>query len=133
MLADSLTETVAELRLIDPGDMIGYIRGQKWAAISDLVQSSTELSFCEGTLSFACTADFEIGWATPLSISLDLEFQTAAVSAFFTLVLGRRESVVEMKNVWFACPPASEAIGTRIFAQALSDARLPCRQTRMAR
>lgn len=125
ILAQALAETVEELRLIDPGDMIGYIRGAKWASLADLVQSSSELSLREGTLSFACTADFQVGWATPPSISLDLEFQTEAVSVFFTLLLGRRESTVEIREVWFASVPADEAEGTRVISRELAGARLP--------
>ena len=124
MLAEALADTVDELRLIEPGHMIGYIRGSKWATVSDLLQSSAELSLRDGTLSFACMADFEVGWATPPSISLDLEFQTELVSVFFTLYLGRRESAVEIKNVWFASTPADEAAGTRLLADAISKARL---------
>ena len=124
ILAQALAETVEELRLIDPGDMIGYIRGAKWASLADLVQSSSELSLREGTLSFACTADFQVGWATPPSISLDLEFQTKAVSIFFTLLLGRRDSTVEIRNVWFATTPRDEENGTRVLAREIAKARI---------
>lgn len=124
LLADALVETVEELRLIEPGDMIGYIRGCKWATIADLVQSSAELSFRDGTLSFACMADFQVGWATPPSISLDLEFQTKAVSIFFTLLLGRRDSTVEIRNVWFATTPRDEEDGTRVLAREIAKARI---------
>ena len=125
MLAEALEDVVAELRLIDVGDMIGYIRDHKWATIADLVQSSTELSFLDGTLSFACMADFTVEWATTPAISLEFEFQTAIVSAFFTLLLKQRESAIDLKRVWFSQRQASEASGTRLFARALAGARLP--------
>jgi hypothetical protein len=124
LLADALAETVAELRLIEPGHMIGYIRGQKWATIADLVQSASELSLREGSLQFACMADFEVGWATSPSISFDLEFQAGAVSAFFSLIMGRRESLIDIKSVWFARAPESETAGTALLARAVADARL---------
>ena len=123
LLAEAVAEVAAELRLIDLGDMIGYIREQKWAAIADLVQSSTELSFRDGTLSFACMADFEVDWMKPPSISLEFEFQTTTVSAFFTLSLDQTDSNVALKTVWFASKPDSEAAGTRLLAHALETAR----------
>lgn len=124
ILAEALCETVAELRLIEAGDMIAYMRTNRWANIADLVQSSTELSFAEGTLSFACSGEFQVSWAKGASISLDMEFQGDAVTAFFTLTLGPAESLVEIKNVWFATIPADEEKGTRMFARAVAEARL---------
>ena len=110
--------------------MIGYISSGKWANIADLVASSSELFLREGALSFACMADFALGWGTTPSISLELEFQAATVSAFFTLVLGRRESLVDLKAVWFAEPPADERAGTALLAQAVESARLHSDATR---
>jgi hypothetical protein len=104
--------------------MIAYIRAGKWANIADLVQSSTELSFVEGTLSFACSADVEVEWGKPTLISLDMEFQVSEVSAFFTLKLGDVECTVDIKHVWFASTPEDDAAATCIFARAIEGARL---------
>lgn len=130
LLANALRDTVAELRLIDPGDLIGYIRSKQWANIADLVQSSSELFFREGTLTFGCTADFSVDWATPPTIALDMEFQSNAVSAFFTLFLERVESLVELKTVWFATQPESAEDGTALLVRAIADARLPTAHVR---
>ena len=127
LLAEAVADVAAELRLIDLGDMIGYIREEKWPTIADLVQTSTELSFRDGTLSFACMADFQVDWAKPPSISLEFEFQTSVVSAFFTLSLDQYDSVVDLKTVWFANKPDNEAAGTRLLANALRTARQPVR------
>lgn len=124
LLAAALADTIADLRLIEAGDMIGYISSGQWANIADLVASSSELFLREGALSFACMADFALGWGTTPSISLELEFQAATVSAFFTLVLGRRESLVDLKAVWFADSPADEDAGTALLARAVQSARL---------
>ena len=124
LIADALAATIAELRLVDAGDFIAYIRAGQWANIADLVDSSAELSFQDGALSFACQADFALGWDQTPSISLDLEFQSFALSAFFTLTLGRRHSAVELKSLWFAVEPDDEAEGTRLLKEALATARL---------
>ena len=125
MLAEALSHTVAELRLIEPSDMIAYIRADQWPNIADLVQSSAELSFREGALSFACSASFQVGWSVPTSISLDMEFQAGPISAFFTLVLGDDESLVDIKHLWFSVTPSDDREATHVLSQALAEARLP--------
>ena len=123
ILADALGETVAELRLIDPGDMIGDIRAGRWANIADLVHSSAELYFEEGALTFACAADFALDWATSPSIALEMEFQGAGISALFTLFLDRVEGMVALRHIWFPVEPRSAAEGIQALAQAVAHAR----------
>jgi hypothetical protein len=123
ILADALDETIAELRLIDAGDMITYIRAGQWANISDLVQSSAELSFEDGAVSFAYAGDYAISWGEAPSIALDMEFQTSELTAFFTLTIGPSESAVRIKNVMFTTAPADQEAATRAFAHALAAAR----------
>ncbi len=124
ILADALAEVVDELRLIEPGDLIAYVRGGHWATIADLVESATELFFRAGALTFSCSAAFDVGWSSPPSISLDMEFQAGAVAAFFTLVLGAPDSVLDLNAVWFASPRDDEAAATAEFASAVAEARL---------
>ncbi len=123
LLLEALTGTVAELRLIDAGDMITFMRTGRWANVADLVQSSSEMHFADGSLVFACSGDFAVGYSEPASVSLDMEFQHEAVTAFFTLTLAPRETRVEIRKLFFASPPESEAAGARIFAQALATTR----------
>ena len=124
ILADALGDTVAELRLIDPGDIIAYIRAGQWANIADLVDSSAELSFQEGALTFACAADFALDWASGPSIALEMEFQGNAISASFTLVLERDAGLVSLRRVWFPSEPEDSTQGTQALAQAVAEARL---------
>ena len=124
LLADALADVVDEIRLIEPSDMIAYVHGRHWATIADLVESSTELFFREGALTFSCSATVDVGWTFPPAVSLDMEFQGDAVTAFFTLVLGAHDSVVDLNALWFGTPRADEAAATAEFAQALAGARL---------
>ena len=124
LLADALRDTVAELRLIEAADMIAYVRTGQWANIADLVQSSSEMSFADGSLVFACAADVAVGYAEPATVSLDMEFQHESVTAFFTLTLAPAETRIETKKVWFATSPSDEEAGTRLFSRALTSARL---------
>ena len=130
ILAEALRDTVAELRLIEAADMIAYMRTGRWANIADLVQSSAELSFADGSIVFACSGDFAVGWGEPVSISLDMEFQYADVTAFFALTLASKRTLVEIKKVWFATIPPDDATGTRLFAAAVSAARLAAAPSR---
>ncbi len=124
ILADALGETVAELRLIDPGDIIAYIRAGQWANIADLVESSAELAFREGAMTFACAADFMLDWGSTPSIALEMEFQGHAISAFFTLFLDRGNGMVALRHVWFPIEPEDAQTGTAALAEAVADARL---------
>ncbi len=124
LLADAIADVVDEIRLIEPGDMIAYVHGRQWATIADLVESSTELFFREGALTFSCSATVDVGWTFPPSVSLDMEFQGGAVTAFFTLVLGSHDSVVDLNLLWFSTARADEATATTAFADALAGARL---------
>lgn len=123
LLASALSEVVAELRLIEPGEIIGYISTGQWANIADLVQSSAELHFEEGALTFGGTADFSVDWATSPSISLDMEFQWHALSAFFTIFLDRYDGLIELKLVWYPNEPENANAGTAALAKAVRSAR----------
>ena len=123
VLADALGETIAELRLIDAGDMIGYIRAEQWANIADLVQSSAELSLYEGTVTFGYAGDYLLDWGDAPTIMLDMEFQSGEVTAFFTLTIAERESEIRIKDVLFGAVPADEHAATQTFARALAAAR----------
>ena len=123
ILADALRGTVAELRLIEAADMVAYMRTGRWANIADLVQSSAELFFADGSIAFAYSGDFSVGWSEPISISLDMEFQYADVTTFFSLTLASDETLVEIKKVWFPTMPPDAAAGTLLFAAAVAAAR----------
>ncbi len=124
LLATALGETLAELRLIEPGDLIGYIRAGHWAVIGDLVQSSAEMYLRKGALDFTCMADFMLDWSSCPSVALEMEFQDPAVSVFFTLFLDRDDGAVALRRVWFPTTPVDAAEGTRWLAEALADARV---------
>ena len=88
------------------------------------MDSSAELSFREGAVTFACAADFALDWASSPSITLEMEFQGHAISAFFTLVLERDAGLVSLRRVWFPIEPDNAAQGTLALAMAVADARL---------
>ncbi len=61
-IADGIKEVAAELRLINVADFISFIHCEQFGNIKDIVNSSMELYFKHGTLSYGCAADYEIEW-----------------------------------------------------------------------
>jgi hypothetical protein len=68
-LRAALEPVTAELRLVDAGDFIAFIHDEKFANIQDIVNSSVELFFKRGALSFGWGAEYELGMARPRSFS----------------------------------------------------------------
>ena len=124
IVANGVREIAAELRLIEVSDLIAYIHGEQFANIEDLVNSSTELFFKEGTLSFAWAAALDVTWSEPPTVLIDMEFHHMAVSAFFTLALKNTYGCIDLKHIWFATPSSDDDHGTARLADAMADARL---------
>ena len=99
VLADAIVGVATELRLSDPTEFIMLVRGEQAANISDLVNSSSELFFKKGALRYGLSADCVLGWGTPPSVSLDMEFRHNEVTAFFRLILSGQRAAVEIVDV----------------------------------
>jgi hypothetical protein len=124
IVALAIRDFAAELRLIDVGDLITFIHGEKFANIEDLVNSSTELFFKEGTMNFAWAAALDVSWDEPPTILIDMEFHHMSISAFFTLSLKNTHGAIDVKHIWFATPSFDEDYNTARLADAMADARL---------
>ncbi len=98
-LADAIVGVATELRLSDPIEFILLVRGEQAANISDLGNSSSELFFKKGALRYGLQADCALGWGSPPSVSLDMEFRHDRVTAFFRLILGGQRAAVEIVEV----------------------------------
>lgn len=90
-----------------------------------LVNSSSELFFCCGSLRYGLSARCDLRWETTPSVGLDMEFRQAPVTVFFRLTIGRAHAGVEIFDV-FVDPGEeedTEAAGHRL-TQAIREARL---------
>ena len=124
LIANAMVEVATELRLADPTELILMIRGGQEANIADLVNSSTELFFKNGTLRYALSASFKAPWDATPTVEIDMEFRHAAVCAFFRLKIGQRRAGVEIIDVLFEEQGLDDlAKAERLFA-ALESARL---------
>ena len=113
----------AELRLVEVGDFIAFIHDEKFANIQDIVNSSVELFFKPGTVSFGWGADFELDWNSTPVIRLDMEFRHGSVWLVFKLIL--RALQTDVKIAYFSPSRSSGDSGQDLAAliEALADAR----------
>lgn len=127
VLADSLREVTADLRTIDPVDLVSFIRFGSYGAIEDLVQSSAELFFKHGTLISGWSACVDLAWDSLPLVTLGLEFRHPIVSVFFDLLLGARGGDVAVRAVIFEEPVADRAGALSLLSRAIGESRLPRR------
>lgn len=127
VLAAGIEDVVEELRVIDPADLVSFIRFGSYPALEDLLQSSTELFFKDGTLVFGWTADVDLSWGDLPTVTLGMEFRHRAVSVFFDLSIRAASRMVDIAGIQFetACQDANERV--KQLAEALADAHLPRR------
>ncbi len=127
VLVNGLRDVTADLRTIDLVDMVSYIRFGSYATIEDLVQSSTEMFFQNGALSFAWNAGIDLTWGDPPMITMAMEFRHRAVSVFFDLTLRALDETVKVCAVLFEEPIGETAHKVTRLGEAIAEARLPRR------
>jgi hypothetical protein len=123
-LGTAFEPVATELRLVDVADFVAYIHAEKFANIQDIVNSSVELFFKPGTLSFGWGAEFELDWNSVPVITLDMEFRHRSVWLVFKLVLRALQTnvMVEFLSVGKTSGDPREDMAALI--AALADARL---------
>ena len=132
-LADGLRDVASELRMIDPADFVAFIRTEQFGNLRNLVNSSTEMFFKPGTISFGLSGEADLVWGAPPSIALDMEFHHLQVSAYFRLVLRAAHAGVEIDYVQFEGSAGDPNANTQRLIDAIADARLvPVQQSNRA-
>jgi len=118
-----ILEPVAdELRLVNAADYISYIHQEKFASIQDIVNSSVELLFRPGTLTFGWGADFELDWDSLPVIMLDMEFRHRSIWLVFKLILSTRQTNVTIDYLSLGQPSASQREDLALLMETLEDA-----------
>ena len=123
-IADGIGAVAAELRLINVADFISFIRLEQFGNIRDIVNSSMELYFKHGTLSYGCAADYELEWDRPPAIFLGMDFRHREVSVSFNLVLRACHAAVSISSITFDTPSCDPEVDTQHLIAAIADARL---------
>jgi hypothetical protein len=123
VLQQALQSVAAELLLIDLVDLVTYIRTEQFSNLEDLVNSSVELLFKPGTLSFGWAADLDVRWGSLPIIRLDMEFRHMSVTVFFNLSIGPFSPRVEIYGLSFDGYGQDPSEHTQRLISAIRDAR----------
>lgn len=123
-IAEGIREVAAELRMINLADYVCFIQGEQFGNIKDLINSSMELYFKHGTLSYGCAAEFELEWDRPPSIGIDMDFHHQKVAVSFNLLLCAAHAAVTIRSISFAEPALSPEADTLQLIAAIADAKL---------
>lgn len=124
VVAEAIREVVSELRMVDVADYIAFIRLERFANISDIVDSAAELYFQPGTLRLGHGGEAHVGWSGEPRIVLDLELRPRGASIYFSLTLAAETAAVEVNYVSFDKPSPTPAENTWLLEEALDDARI---------
>ena len=124
IIAKAIKEVVSELRLVDVGDYIAYIRLERFASVADLVDSAAELYFLPGTVRLGHGGDAHVNWSHPPRIVLDLELRPGGVTVYFALTMTAKHAAVEVNYVAFDNPSADPRANDAFLEDALERARI---------
>ncbi|WP_269581832.1 hypothetical protein [Roseibium sp. Sym1] len=123
-IAAALTDFIEDLKLVDAIDFIAYIRSDRHGNIEELVKTSAELFFKEGSLRYSMAAQADLDWEKAPKVSLDLEFFNKGVWIYFTVVLASPDNAVNVSYVEVPDAGGNKARETEMLLEALKDARL---------
>ena len=87
LVASAIKEVVSELRMVDVGDYVAFIRMERFANVSDLVDSAAERFFMPGTLKLGHGGEAHLAGAASRRIVLDLELRPRGATVYFTLAM----------------------------------------------
>jgi len=123
-LAQGFREVASELRLVDAIDWVTFIQSEQFGNIKALVNSSTELFFKPGTVSFGASGDVDLRWGGAPSIGLDMEFHHKRVRVYFRLMLEALNAAIEINHITFESGSSDPDANTQLLIDAIADARL---------
>jgi hypothetical protein len=124
IVAEAISEVVSELRMVDVGDYIAYIRLERFASVADLVDTAAELYFQPGTLSLGHGGDAIVAWERAPMIVLDLELRPQGAVVYFALTLTDDHASIEVHYVWFDNPSEDPAENNAFLRDAIEHSRV---------
>jgi hypothetical protein len=123
ILAESIRDVAADLRLIDLADLVAHLKTLQIASVGVLVESSVEMWFKRETLTFGHSGDVVLSWDAQPQVLFDMEFHHMSVHVYFRLVLEAKRAGVDISFVAFDCAASDPELNTRRLAAAFLDAR----------
>lgn len=119
----AMRDVAAELRLVEPADYVNFIGMEQYSNLEDIVNSSSELIFAPGTLTFGWGADVKLAWDRRPEVYLDMEFRSDTVTAFFSLGLRGESEIISIRMITFPDASSDPLINTARLVAALNGAR----------
>ncbi|MEP3047877.1 MAG: hypothetical protein ABJL55_19065 [Roseibium sp.] len=123
-IATALVEFIEDLKLVDVLDFAAYIRTDQHGNIEELIRTSAELYFKDGTLRYSMAAEAHLEWDVTPKISLDMEFLNKGAWIYFTVVLAFPDNAVNVSYVEVPEAAGDRQKETELLIEALKDARL---------
>lgn len=124
LLAYNIKDVVGEICLVDASILISYIIDNKHANIHDIIESSAELFFKEGTLTYGHGAEVNFEWGKAPAVILDMEFVHSAATVFFKLVLHGYYVGVQIQRILLSTKTGDSEQDLKCFEEALANARI---------
>lgn len=124
IIARAIRNVVNELRLVDVADYVAFIRLERFANISDIVDSAAELYFMPGTLKLGHGGQAHVCWSNPPRIVLDLELRPRGAVAYFTLAMSEQHASIDLNYVAFEAPAEDPVENTSFLELALCEAQI---------
>lgn len=124
IVADAIKDVVGELRMIDVGDYIAFMRMECFANVSDIVDSAAEMFFMPGTLRLGHGGEAHVAWKGDPKIELDLELRPQGATVYFKLSLAADAAGVEVNYVSFDQPADDPEANTAFLSAAIEQARI---------
>lgn len=123
ILADGIVDVASELRMVDISDFIFHIKSENFANVGDLINSSAELYFKPGTITFNWSATLRVDWKARPAVAFDLEFKNAGVRALFSLELEDDRASVDIRSLTFENQASGALPNTEMFYDAILNAK----------
>ncbi len=122
LIANAVKPIAAELRMCDLSSLARHILSNETANLIDLLESSSELYFHRGALSYAGTSSIELNWGGGVTVCLHMKFEGSGVSVMFDLFLLALNSAIDVKFISFDKPSQDPQENTRVLELALKKA-----------
>jgi hypothetical protein len=125
LLASAVKELASELRLIEVGDLVDFIRKRQFGTIAHIVASSAELYYKPGTLLFLNSGETTLDWGRDPGVALDLKFENDGVTVYFRLFLESSSAGIQIDYLFIDDqePIGKSGAGTRRIREAIEDAK----------
>lgn len=100
-LAAAIANVAAELRLVDIGDYIAYLRMERFDCIAEIVREASEIYFTPGFIEFGNDGEASAEWGCPPEVTLMLVINSARAKAHVALKLCTDHAEVRLGYINF--------------------------------